>query len=66
MFCQCISAKTEMLVVHSHLHEEGIAAAQWLSSLSERSAMISRGRANEACGKSYVVMLIFAIYYLKE
>lgn len=55
-----------MLVVHLHLHEEGIAAAQWLSSLSERSAMISRGRANEACGKSYVVMLIFAIYYLKE
>lgn len=58
-----------MLVAHSHLHEEDIAAAQWLSSLSERSAMISRGRANEACDKSYVVMLnitSFAIYYLKE
>lgn len=56
-------------MAHSHLHEEDIAAAQGLSSLSERSAVISRGRTNEACHKSYAVMLnitIFAMYYLKE
>lgn len=58
-----------MLMAGSHLHEEDVTAAQWLSSLSEGSVMLSRGRANEACGKGYVVLLdvmIFAIYYLKE
>lgn len=70
IFCQCISTKNKGwgAVTHSHLHKEDIAAAQGLSNSPERSAMISRGRTNEAYDKTYIDTLsitMLAICYLK-